>query len=78
MRRADKILTGLLAAACAVTYTSGNVPVPKGTPPHTTAQSSSTPAPSNAMRRARPQMIAGDRLSTPDYWAPFVLVGGWR
>ena len=38
----------------------------------------STPAPSDAMRRARLRMIAGGRFSAPYYWAPFVLVGDWR
>ena len=38
----------------------------------------STPAPSDAMRRARLRMIEGKRFSTPYYWAPFVLVGDWR
>ena len=38
----------------------------------------STPAPSDAMRRARLRMIEGKRFSTPYYWAPFVLVGDWK
>jgi len=38
----------------------------------------STPAPSDALRRARLQMIEGKRFSTPFYWAPFVLVGDWK
>lgn len=37
-----------------------------------------TPAPSDAMRRARLRMIEGKRFSTPYYWAPFVLVGDWK
>ncbi|HEV7889838.1 MAG TPA: CHAT domain-containing tetratricopeptide repeat protein [Pyrinomonadaceae bacterium] len=39
---------------------------------------SSTPAPSDAMRRARLHMIEGGLFSTPYNWAPFVLVGDWR
>ncbi|HVF45231.1 MAG TPA: CHAT domain-containing protein [Pyrinomonadaceae bacterium] len=39
---------------------------------------SATPAASDAMRRARLQMIDGERFSTPYYWAPFVLVGDWK
>lgn len=37
-----------------------------------------TPAPSDALRRARLQMIDAKRFSTPYYWAPFVLVGDWK
>lgn len=40
--------------------------------------SSSTHAPSDAMRSARLQMIEGGRFSRPYYWAPFVLVGDWK
>ncbi|HEV7889384.1 MAG TPA: tetratricopeptide repeat protein, partial [Pyrinomonadaceae bacterium] len=49
MRRARKILTGLLAAVCAVISTSGNVPVTNGTQPHTAAQS--TPKSASAERQ---------------------------
>lgn len=39
MRRAKKVLAGLLTAVCAVVSTSGNVPVGRGAAPHAAAQS---------------------------------------